>query len=231
MREPLPSYCVATVRPWNIAEYENSIRRLPGEWQLITEEALLTLEHLRAIKPRAIFFPHWNWKVSNEIVSSFECVAFHAAPLPFGKGGSPIQNLIARGFSETKLTAFRMKAGFDDGDIYLQRDLSLAGSADEIFIRMAQLTASMIKEMITRWPTPVPQVGEAVTFRRRTPEQSRLDGAFDLTKIYDHIRMLDAPEYPKAFIEIEGTRIEFVDAELQEGGTLRATATFRKIKP
>ena len=229
MREPLSSYCVATVRPWNLAEFENSIRHFPGEWQLIAEKSLLTLEHLRAIKPRAIFFPHWNWKVPNDIVSSFECVAFHAAPLPFGKGGSPIQNLIARGFSETKITAFRMKAGFDDGDIYLQRELSLAGSAHEIFIRMAQLTASMIREMIADWPAPVPQVGEAVTFRRRTPEQSRLDGACNLTKIYDHIRMLDAPGYPKAFIEIEGTRIEFCNAELQDG-EVRAIATFRKIE-
>jgi methionyl-tRNA formyltransferase len=227
MRES--TYCVATVRQWNIAEFENSIRHIPGQWHLITEQSLLTHEQLQAIKPRAVFFPHWNWKVPNDIVSAFECVAFHAAPLPFGKGGSPIQNLIVRGISETKLTAFRMKAGFDDGDIYLQRDLSLAGPAHEIFARMAKLTASMIKEMIADWPTPVPQVGEAVTFKRRTPEQSRLDGADSLTGIYDHIRMLDAPEYPKAFIEIGATRIEFSDAELQDGA-LRATATFRKIE-
>jgi methionyl-tRNA formyltransferase len=230
MREAFSTYCVATVRPWNIAEFENSIRHFPGDWHLITEEPLLTLGHLRTIQPKAIFFPHWNWKVSNEIVSAFECVAFHAAPLPFGKGGSPVQNLIARGFSETKLTAFNMKAGFDDGDIYIQRDLSLSGSAHEIFIRMSKLTTSMIQEMIMNWPTPVPQVGEAVTFRRRTPEQSRLDGACNLTKVYDHIRMLDAPGYPKAFIDIEGTRIEFSNAELQDGA-VRTTATFRKIKP
>ena len=225
----LPAYCVATVRSWNIAEFENSIRHFPGDWHLVSEEALLNLDYLRAIGPKAIFFPHWNWKVSKEIVSSFECVAFHAAPLPFGKGGSPIQNLIARGFSETKLTAFRMKPGFDDGDIYLQRDLSLSGSAHEIFLRISKLAASMIKDIITDWPTPVPQVGEAVTFKRRTPEQSRLDATPDLQKIYDHIRMLDAPEYPRAFIEIEGARIEFSDAELLDG-SVRATATFRKIQ-
>jgi methionyl-tRNA formyltransferase len=123
-----------------------------------------------------------------------------------------------------------MKAGFDDGDIYIQRDLSLSGSAHEIFIRMSKLTTSMIQEMIMNWPTPVPQVGEAVTFRRRTPEQSRLDGACNLTKVYDHIRMLDAPGYPKAFIDIEGMRIEFSNAELQDGA-VRTTAIFRKIKP
>jgi methionyl-tRNA formyltransferase len=225
----LPTYCVATVRPWNIAEFENSIRHLPGDWHLITEQSLLTYSNICAIKPEAIFFPHWNWKVSKDIVSSFECVAFHAAPLPFGKGGSPIQNLISRGFSETKLTAFRMKPDFDDGDIYLQRNLSLSGSAHEIFLRISSLTASMIKEMIANWPTPVPQVGESVVFKRRTPEQSKLDASYDLKKIYDHIRMLDAPEYPKAFIDIEGTRIEFSNAELKDD-SVRAMAIFRKIK-
>ncbi len=225
----MPTYCVATVRPWNIAEFENSIKHLPGDWHLVTEEPDLHYQRLQAMNPRAIFFPHWNWKVSQEIVATFECVAFHAAPLPFGKGGSPIQNLISRGFSETKLTAFRMKPGFDDGDIYLQRDLSLSGSAHEIFLRIAKLVSSMIGEMISEWPTPVPQVGEAVTFKRRTPEQSRLDPAADARQTYDHIRMLDAPEYPKAFIEIGGTRIEFADAKLQ-GDSVRATATFRKIR-
>lgn len=224
------TYCVATVRQWNVAEFENSIRHISGQWHLVTEPSLLTHAYLREIRPRAVFFPHWNWKVPNDIVSAFECVAFHAAPLPFGKGGSPIQNLIARGIADTKLTAFRMKAGFDDGDIYMQRDLSLSGAAHEIFARMAKLTASMIGEMIAAWPTPVAQTGEAVTFKRRTPDQSRLDGADSPAKLYDHIRMLDAPEYPKAFVEIGATRIEFYDAEWHDG-TLRATATFRKIEP
>lgn len=228
--EALPTYCVATVRPWNIAEFETTIRHFPGHWHLITDPDALTLERLREIKPKAIFFPHWNWMVPEGITSAFECVAFHAAPLPFGKGGSPVQNLIERGFETTKLTAFRMVAGFDHGDIYLQRDLSLSGSAHEIFLRISKLAASMIGEMVANWPTLTPQVGEAVTFKRRKPEQSRLGGEFDLKKIYDHVRMLDAPEYPKAFIEIGDTRIEFADAELHDG-EVRTTAIFRKIKP
>lgn len=227
--EALPTYCVATVRPWNIAEFENTIRHFPGHWHLVTGKDELTSDYLRRIKPRAIFFPHWNWKVPEEITSVFECVAFHAAALPFGKGGSPVQNLIERGFEATKLTAFRMAAGFDDGDIYLQRDLSLSGSAHEIFLRASKLASSMIGEMIANWPAPTPQVGEAVTFKRRKPEQSRLEGEFDLKKVYDHIRMLDAPEYPKAFVELGETRIEFADAELHDG-EVRATAVFRKIK-
>ncbi|WP_128926866.1 formyltransferase family protein [Bradyrhizobium guangxiense] len=230
MSEVAPVYCVATVRPWNVLQFERTIRHLPGQWHLIAGQPDLTLEKLQAIGPKAIFFPHWNWKVPDQIVSAFECVAFHAAPLPYGKGGSPIQNMIERGFEQTKLTAFRMNAGFDDGDIYLQRDLSLAGSAHDIFIRMAELTASMIGDMVREWPTPIPQVGEAMTFKRRKPEQSRLDGSKTLARLYDHIRMLDAPEYPKSFIEIENTRIEFSNAELEDGA-LRATATFRKIEP
>src|SRR5262249_6311517 len=119
MPDAEPVYCIATVRPWNLA-FEISIRHFPGDWSLINAERPLSLEDLHRMKPGAIFFPRWNWKVPNKVVASFECIAFHAAPLPFGRGGSPIQNMIARGFSQTKLTAFRMNANFDDGDIYLQ---------------------------------------------------------------------------------------------------------------
>jgi methionyl-tRNA formyltransferase len=121
-----------------------------------------------------------------------------------------------------------MNAEFDDGGVYLQRDLSLAGAAHEIFVRMAELTSSMIAEMIANWPKAVAQVGESVTFKRRKPEQSRLDGELSSEKLYDHIRMLDAPEYPKAFIETKDLRIEFTDAVLTDG-ELRAIAVFRKV--
>ena len=54
----------------------------------------LSIETLDQFKPDLVFFPHWNWIVGNEIFESYTCIVFHTAPLPFGRGGSPIQNLI-----------------------------------------------------------------------------------------------------------------------------------------
>lgn len=54
--------CVATVRAWNIAQFEQTIRHYPGNWHLITDPADLTPDRLKDINLRAIFFPHWNWR-------------------------------------------------------------------------------------------------------------------------------------------------------------------------
>jgi methionyl-tRNA formyltransferase len=168
--------------------------------------------------PRYIFFPHWSHIISAEIYETYECVMFHMTDLPYGRGGSPLQNLIARGHTETKLTAFKCVKEIDAGPIYLQRDLSLAGAAWEIYDRASDLIEDMIAEIVATNMIPVPQDGVPTFFKRRTPEQSKLDGRLSdrctSKDIYDHIRMLDAPSYPHAFIEGNGIRCEFTDAQL-----------------
>jgi len=52
--------------------------------------------------------------------------------MPYGRGGSPLQNLIVRGYRHTKLTALRMVEEFDAGPVYLKEDLCLEGNAEEI---------------------------------------------------------------------------------------------------
>ena len=46
-------------------------------------------------------------------------IVFHTAPLPYGRGGSPIQNLIVRGhISPAPVCALKMVSGLDEGPIY-----------------------------------------------------------------------------------------------------------------
>jgi len=42
--------------------------------------------------------------------------------LPFGRGGSPLQNLIERGIKKTKISAIKVDGGIDTGDIFFKRD-------------------------------------------------------------------------------------------------------------
>ena len=99
----------------------------------ITNKADLNLENLTRINPRYVFFPHWNWKVEPEIFEAFECVVFHTAPLPYGRGGSPIQNLIIRGITKSPVCALKMTDILDGGPIYDSRERSREGDIDEIF--------------------------------------------------------------------------------------------------
>jgi hypothetical protein len=60
--------------------------------------------------------------------------------VPYGRGGSPLQNLIVRGHRETKISELRMVADMDAGPVYRKEYLSLDGSARAIFECGAQIT-------------------------------------------------------------------------------------------
>jgi methionyl-tRNA formyltransferase len=145
--------------------------------------------------------------------------------VPYGRGGSPLQNLIVHGHTKTRVSALRMVAELDAGPVYLKRPLDLSGRAQEIFERLSALVFDMIEEIVGNNPEPVPQTDEPVVFNRRTPAQSVLPAEGDLKKVYDHIRMLDAETYPRAFLENGDYRLEFSHARLCEDGALWATVT------
>jgi methionyl-tRNA formyltransferase len=212
-----PSYVVVGRHPWNRRVFEERIQVLPGRWHYVDDPEALTPERLQALTPRYVFFLHWSARVPSAVLDRFECVCFHMTDLPYGRGGSPLQNLIARGHRETQVTALRMTEAFDAGPVYLKRPLSLEGNDEEIFIRSSRVAADMIEEMLRGEPEPVPQQGEPVVFRRRTPEQSRIAGVMSLDELYDHIRMLDARGYPQAFLDLDGFRYTFRRAALYDG--------------
>lgn len=216
------TYIFATEKPWHLAEFSRRRAELPGAW--IVAMSVADLKNALAMKqPRYVFFPHWSYIVESEILEMVECVCFHMTDVPYGRGGTPLQNLIVRGHKETKLTALRMVDALDAGPIYDKRNLSLAGSAAEIFDRAAVLTFDMMRWITEAQPRPTPQVGEPTVFKRRRPDESVLPYDGDLDAIYDHIRMLDAPGYPKAFLEHGRFRVIFGKAEI-DNGSLSAEA-------
>ena len=172
------TYVVATIRPWNIKVFHDIISKFPGTWHLITDVNDLTLARIKKIKPRYIFFPHWSHVVPASIMGLAECICFHETDVPFGRGGSPIQNLIVRGYKETKISALRMTDKLDAGPVYLKQPLGLEGSAAEIFTRSSRIVAEMIKTIITNEPVPQAQQGKAEMFYRRKPDQSRIPLTF-----------------------------------------------------
>ena len=208
-------FIVAAVGEWNKDEYQKISTILPGYWHFVDSPAELDdLLISQDLQPNYIFFLHWRWIVPRRITDRFECLCFHMTDVPFGRGGSPLQNLIARGHKSTRLTALRMVEQLDAGPVYLKKNLDLDGPAHAIYKRASALSWEMIEEIILERPQPLPQQGDPIEFRRRTPDQSRLDHGKTLEQIYDHIRMLDAPGYPKAFIETDDYKIEFNSAEL-----------------
>jgi methionyl-tRNA formyltransferase len=211
------SYLVLGCKSWNRRLFDEALCLLPGEWRYMGAAEEFTPEVVDEIAPRYIFFLHWSWRVPDEIVDRYECVCFHMTDLPFGRGGSPLQNLIVRGHRETMLTALRMGKEFDAGPVYLKKLLSLEGGAEEIYLRAGRLSARMIEHMTQHEPKPVAQRGTPVVFKRRKPEESEIKPAASLEELYDFIRMLDAEGYPRAFLNHGGFRYELSRAGLYNG--------------
>lgn len=210
-----PRLVIATSRDWVPGIAERVAVRCNAETLHITAPDDLTSATLAAFAPHWVFFPHWSHRIPASVFEAFTCVIFHMTDVPFGRGGSPLQNLLVRGVQETQMTALRCEAGLDTGPVYLKRPLSLEGRAEDIYIRGTHLIEEMIAYIVAEQPVAVPQVGKPVTFPRRKPHESDMAPVASPAKAYDFIRMLDAPGYPPAFVETEFLRFEFSHASLQ----------------
>lgn len=210
-------YLVVGSKPWNRRIFDTVLCHYPGQWHFIGTPDDLTLDTLHTWQPRYVFVLHWSWRVPDAMIQQYECVCFHMTDVPYGRGGSPLQNLIIRGHRQTKLTALRMTPELDAGPVYAKADLSLEGNAEEILLRATELSARMIAQIIQEQPEPVPQTGDVVVFKRRQPNDSEILPVDSLQALHDVIRMLDAEGYPKAFLTHQGFRYEFSRAALYDG--------------
>lgn len=224
----IPMIVICTRKSWNIANAKKFREMYAGRYrvEILTEKDQLTAERLAELQPEYVFIPHWSYIIPESVYGAYTCVVFHMTDLPFGRGGSPLQNLIVRGYSHTKISALHVGEGLDTGDIYLKEDLELSGTADEILRRTSDIIfGKMIPWILRNHPEPVPQQGEPVVFKRRKPEDGRLLPEMDEHKLYDMIRMLDGEGYPPAFVDFGDYTLEFSGADFQ-ADTLTAKVRF-----
>lgn len=184
-------------------------------------------EALAKLSPAWIFFPHWSWLIPETVHTRYNCVIFHMTDLPYGRGGSPLQNLIVRGHNETQITALKCVAGLDAGPVFAKVPLALNGTAEEILQRAAGLMVGMIVDIVGKNPNPTPQTGTVVEFKRRQPSDGDIADLETLTQAYDHIRMLDAEGYPPAFLQTRHLHCDFTNARLTDDW-VEATVRIRR---
>jgi methionyl-tRNA formyltransferase len=209
------NYVVASSKDWFI---EHPKSREYDDLNLIEikSKADLSVELLEKINPRYIFFPHWNWKVDSEIFERYECVVFHTAPLPFGRGGSPIQNLIIRNIEKTPVCALRMTEILDGGPIYDSIEVTLDGTITEIFAKIAICVEKLIIKICRENIQPQEQNGDIISFNRLTYADNELRSEYTINQLYDRIRMVDGLDYQRAYINFGKNKIEFTEAHLDK---------------
>lgn len=228
----MANYIIATIKSWNMDNCRKLEEQFPNHnFRIVTKKEELIYKNLSDIKPKFIFFPHWSWIIPEEVYEHFNCVVFHMTDLPFGRGGSPLQNLIVRGIYRTKITAIKVDGGLDTGDIYFKEPIDISiGNADEILEKISEAIFSrMIPQFITGNITLKPQQGQAVVFPRRRPEESEIPEGLSQRQIYDYIRMLDGEGYPPAYTKCQSGKVYYRNARLIDD-VVYAEAEFRRGK-
>ncbi|MDZ7846857.1 MAG: formyltransferase family protein [Owenweeksia sp.] len=218
----MSNYILLSQKKWHRDLFQTLCERSNESWQRISSKEDFNIDNLNKFNPDKIFIPHWSHIIPAEIFENFECIVFHMTDLPYGRGGSPLQNLIVRGHQETKISALKVDKGIDTGKVYLKAPLSLLGTAEEIFLRSVEVIERMIEYIIDKEPEPEEQRGEPVIFKRRKPQDGNLIGLENLAEVYNYIRMLDCEGYPSAFIETEHLRIEFSRAAIKADKSIKA---------
>lgn len=218
-------YVVATVKPWNIKNFKKLNKK---NFILIKDYKKLTYTRLKQINPKYIFFPHWSKKVPQKITKNFYCICFHETQLPYGRGGSPIQNLILRNVKKSKITAFKMGERFDDGPIIMRKSFNLNGSASKIFEICSREIFKMIKKIVNSKIHLKKQKGKITYFKRLQNNSQITNKDNSINKIYNKIRMLDAETYNKAFIKFGKFIYEFNNA-IKKGNNIIVSVKIKKI--
>lgn len=145
----------------------------------------------------------------------------HPSKLPKYRGGSPIQNQIIAGESESAVTLFLMSEKMDAGGIYFQQDISLEGHIQDIFNRIIKTGIIGTIQLLTEQLIAIPQDETKATYcKRRLTHQSEitmdeLQNQFT-QYLYNKIRMLEDP-YPNVFIKTkDGQKLIIKYAELSD---------------
>ena len=178
-------------------------------------------EFVKEYHPDIILFYGWSWIISKSIVSTYKCIMLHPSKLPKYRGGSPIQNQIIRGESDSAVTLFLMNENMDSGPIVFQESMSLSGTINDIFNRIEELGYKGTMEFLDSPTNGVIQIEKNATyFERRTEEQSEITikelKEQSAEYIYNKIRMLQDP-YPNAFIHaVDGKKIFITKAYIED---------------
>ncbi|MEU8146993.1 methionyl-tRNA formyltransferase [Nonomuraea sp. NPDC052129] len=188
------------------------------------------LQALRDAAPDIIVANNWRTWLPPEIfdLPPHGTLNIHDSLLPAYAGFSPLIWALINGEREVGVTAHRMNAELDAGDILLQRAVPVKDddTTTDLFHRTVDLIEPLVRESLdliasgrARW---VPQDRtQASFFHKRSVEDGRIDWSWPAEDLERLVRAQSDP-YPNAFTHHRGERIQIVSAAVSQaryGGT------------
>ncbi|MCS0634794.1 methionyl-tRNA formyltransferase [Streptomyces sp. LP05-1] len=188
------------------------------------------LDALKAAEPDLIVANNWRTWLPPEIydLPPHGTLNIHDSLLPAYAGFSPLIWALINGEPEVGVTAHRMNAELDAGDILLQRSVPVgpADTATDLFHATVDLIGPIVAESLelidsgrAEW-TPQDR-SRASFFHKRALEDSRIDWTWPAEDLARLVRAQSDP-YPNAYTYHRGERLRILEAGVSRahyGGT------------
>lgn len=134
----------------------------------------------------------------------------HASDLPSGRGWSPHIWSILHGASEITVSLLEAEDPVDSGPVWFKKKFQLLGHEllgeinEKLFGIELELMTQAVDEFRTVVPQAQPEDGVSY-FRRRAPDDSRLDPHRTIADQFELMRVADPARYPN-FFEFRGEK-------------------------
>jgi len=131
-------------------------------------------------------------------------LVIHASNLPEGRGWSPHIWQIIEGRKSITTTLLEAEDKVDSGSIWTQRNLQLEGHElydeinEKLFILESELMDYAVNNFYNVSPTPQRDT-EPTYYRKRTPQDSRIDPNRTIVDQFDLLRVADPIRFPSFF--------------------------------
>lgn len=175
-----------------------------------------------AMKPAVIYSFYFRNLIPDGVLAIAGLGAFnlHGSLLPAYRGRAPVNWMLVNGEREAGVTLHHMVARADAGDIVGQRAVGIDDSdtALTLYRKIVPLGMELITEMHPRIvagtaPRRRQDVTQGSYFRRRRPEDGRIDWSWPARRIFNLVRAVTHP-YPGAFCFARGRKLLVWEARI-----------------
>lgn len=181
-------------------------RRVAG-----THDVLVTIDRNDLTGADALFMISAGEIIRADVRSRYRnTVVIHPSDLPRGRGWSPQVWAVVEGAREIVVTAIEAVDKVDAGPVWgkLRVPVEPHELVDEIHDKVFRAELALMDDVIAHLAdrAPVPQPAEGASYyRKRTPEDSRVDPERSIAAQFDLLRICDPDRYP-AFFDLHGHR-------------------------
>ena len=165
----------------------------------------------------------WQRLIPQYILDNFKVGVFgtHASPLglPYGKGRSPLNWSIIRGFNQVYFNLFKYVAKADSGLLYstIKFDINKWDNIESIKMKDLMISKKVVSNLLDDYKQNTIELFnqkddiEETFFPKRTPEDGKINLEDDMIDIYNLIRGTSKP-FPGSFLNYENSKVIFWDA-------------------